>query len=152
MLLGAEVYGKGVDIWSLGCILAEIYSGKPIFCGNSTYSQLEKIIEVCGCRLISSHPTIKSQTSLAILESFPRHNKKSFRQILPDADEIVIDLLQKMLEFDPTKRITIDQVINHAYLNRFREKVTIRRMQKSNMEINCEKHTKEECWNLLKQK
>lgn len=48
ILLGSTQYGKGVDTWSLGCILAEMLSNRPLFQGNSTMNQLEKIIAVTG--------------------------------------------------------------------------------------------------------
>jgi mitogen-activated protein kinase 15 len=48
MLLGSHTYGKATDMWSLGCIIAELIRGEPIFAGNSTLHQLEKIIEFTG--------------------------------------------------------------------------------------------------------
>jgi mitogen-activated protein kinase 15 len=48
ILLGSTKYTKGVDMWSLGCILGEMLTGKPIFPGNSTMNQIERILEVTG--------------------------------------------------------------------------------------------------------
>lgn len=48
MLLGSKSYGASADIWSIGCILAEILLGKPFFPGNSTLNQLEKILAFIG--------------------------------------------------------------------------------------------------------
>lgn len=48
VLLGSHSYGKSADIWSMGCILAEILIGKPLFPGSSTLSQIEKIILFTG--------------------------------------------------------------------------------------------------------
>lgn len=48
ILLGSTRYAKGVDMWSLGCILGEMLTGKPIFPGNSTMNQLDRILEVTG--------------------------------------------------------------------------------------------------------
>ena len=48
MLLGSRTYGKPTDIWSIGCIIAELMIGQPLFPGSSTLDQLEKIIEFTG--------------------------------------------------------------------------------------------------------
>ncbi len=58
MLLGSKNYGTSADIWSIGCILAEMLIGKPFFPGNSTLNQLEKILAFTG------HPTQKDIDSL----------------------------------------------------------------------------------------
>jgi serine/threonine protein kinase len=49
MLLGSKSYGKPTDVWSVGCILAELIIGKPLFAGTSTLHQLELILEFTGC-------------------------------------------------------------------------------------------------------
>ena len=58
VLLGSQSYGKPTDMWSLGCVLAEIVNGKPLFPGESTTSQLEKILEFTG------HPTAETLKGL----------------------------------------------------------------------------------------
>lgn len=46
--MGSSTYTKSVDMWSIGCILGEMYSGKPVFPGNSTINQIERIVELLG--------------------------------------------------------------------------------------------------------
>ena len=48
VLMGSCTYSKAVDMWSIGCIMAELYTGKSLFPGKSTINQIEKIIEVMG--------------------------------------------------------------------------------------------------------
>jgi mitogen-activated protein kinase 15 len=48
ILLGSHAYTKGVDIWSFGCLMAELLKGKPLFAGNSTLNQLEKLLSWTG--------------------------------------------------------------------------------------------------------
>lgn len=71
LLLSSCNYGKEIDIWSLGCLLAEMYIGRPLFQGSSTFNQLEKIIEISGLPNIDKiSEIIKSETSIAVLKSF----------------------------------------------------------------------------------
>lgn len=71
LLLSSCNYGKEIDVWSLGCLLGELYLGKPIFQGSSTFNQLEKIIKITGIPNIDRiSEIIQSETSIAVLKSF----------------------------------------------------------------------------------
>lgn len=84
ILLGSTNYTEGVDMWSLGCIMAELLLGKPLFRGNSTMNQLEKIIEIVGKPNKKDIEDIKSPYAETIISSFAdtgKKKKKIFRNI-----------------------------------------------------------------------
>jgi serine/threonine protein kinase len=70
LLLSSVSYGKEIDIWSLGCLLGELYLERPIFQGTSSLNQLEKIMEVTGAPdLDAMAEIIESETSMTVLKS-----------------------------------------------------------------------------------
>lgn len=83
ILLGSNHYTKGIDIWSLGCILAEMLANRPLFQGNSTMNQLEKIIQVTGKPSGDDIDSIKSPFSLTMLESIPPIRQTSMSELFP---------------------------------------------------------------------
>lgn len=119
ILLGSTNYTEGVDIWSLGCIMGELLSGKPLFRGNSTMNQLEKIIEVVGKPSKKDIEDIKSPFAETIISSFVDLKKKELADICHKASQESLDLLQKMLQFNPTKRITAEHALKHKYVQQF---------------------------------
>ena len=69
--LALNRYTKGVDMWAIGCIMAELLAGKPLFPGNSTMNQLDKVIEVTGRPSTEDIEGIQSPFASTILESLP---------------------------------------------------------------------------------
>jgi mitogen-activated protein kinase 15 len=69
-------YTKGVDMWSVGCILGELMCGKPMFPGTSTMNQLDKIIEATGTPSAEDIEAIDSPFAATMLESLPKSRKK----------------------------------------------------------------------------
>ena len=106
ILLGSTKYSKPVDMWSLGCILGEMITGKPIFPGNSTMNQIERIIELCGRPTAEDIAAIRSPFVSTMLESVPTTKKRSFEELFPTASPEALDLLHRTLLFNPDKRIT----------------------------------------------
>lgn len=121
ILLGSTNYTEGVDMWSLGCIMAELLLGKPLFRGNSTMNQLEKIIEIVGKPNKKDIEDIKSPYAETIISSFADtgKKKKKFSEIFHKASQDSIDLLEKLLQFNPTKRITAEMALKHKYVENF---------------------------------
>jgi mitogen-activated protein kinase 15 len=132
ILLGSSDYTKGVDMWSVGCILGEMLLGEPIFPGESTLNQLEKIMEVTGRPSPEDIEAINSQFAGSMLESLPETEHKSLEDMFPKADETTIDFIAKLLEFNPDKRITIEESLAHPYVEQFHS-------GNEEEEINCEK-------------
>ncbi|XP_031505814.1 uncharacterized protein LOC116268176 [Nymphaea colorata] len=74
ILLCSNCYGKPIDVWSLGCVLAEMVMGRPIFQGSSTLSQLEKIFEVTGKPSAADLDYLKNKSSLNVIETWISNN------------------------------------------------------------------------------
>jgi mitogen-activated protein kinase 15 len=120
ILLGSHEYTKGVDLWSVGCILGELLSGKPLFPGISAINQLERIIEVTDRPSKEDIDDIKSQFANAMLESLSDTDTRLLSEIYPQADSNCIDLMTKLLEFNPVKRIKVEDALAHPYFAAFR--------------------------------
>lgn len=120
ILLGSTKYTKGVDMWSMGCILAELLGGKPLFPGESTLNQLEKVVEVCGRPNKDDIKAIKSKFAQTMLESIPVRKQRPLRQLFANvADSDAIDLLENLLQFNPEKRLSAEEALRHPYLKQF---------------------------------
>jgi len=119
ILLGSTKYTKGVDMWSLGCILGEMLSGKPIFPGTSTMNQLDRIIEVTGRPSQEDIEAIRSPFAATMLESLPPTKPRFLSDMFPQATPEALDLLRRLLKFNPNKRITAEEVLQHPYVSQF---------------------------------
>eukprot|EP01090_Pellita_catalonica_P002106 TRINITY_DN11765_c0_g1_i2.p1 TRINITY_DN11765_c0_g1~~TRINITY_DN11765_c0_g1_i2.p1 ORF type:complete len:429 (-),score=88.40 TRINITY_DN11765_c0_g1_i2:90-1376(-) len=121
ILLGSQNYTKGVDMWSIGCILGELLGEKPMFPGGSTMNQLTRIVEVTGRPSQSELEAIKSPFAGTMIESLPPSKKRPLREIFPHASADALDLLEKLLQFDPTKRLSAAEAVMHPYVVQFRD-------------------------------
>lgn len=119
ILLGSTCYSKGVDMWSLGCILAEMLGGKPLFPGTSTMNQLEKILEITGQPTDEDIQAIKSTFAATMLQSLPPVRKKDLGTVFKEASPEAINLLTELLQFNPKKRMTAEEAIQHPYMAQF---------------------------------
>lgn len=123
LLLGATLYAEGVDMWSVGCILGEMVSKKPILKGKSTLDQLEKIIELTGrpseqdLRPISS----TSQYARTMIDSLGkvRQVPSSGVLFLLRAPEAAKTLILSMLKFNPEKRPLAEAALEDAFVEKF---------------------------------
>lgn len=119
ILLASPRYTKGVDMWSLGCILGEMLLGKPLFPGTSTLDQIEKIMTIIPTPCRQDIDSIKSQYSSSVLDRMACKPKKTLEEVIPNAPPDGIDLLKKLLQFNPDKRLTAEQALKHPFVARF---------------------------------
>jgi mitogen-activated protein kinase 15 len=97
ILLGSNKYTKGVDMWSMGCILAELLLGKPVFPGTSTLNQLDRVMEVTGRPSPEDIEAINSPLAQTMLESLPPSKARRLRDMFPTASDDALDLLRNLL-------------------------------------------------------
>ncbi|GFQ04927.1 mitogen-activated protein kinase homolog ntf3 [Phtheirospermum japonicum] len=116
LLLSCDNYGTSIDIWSVGCILAEILGRKPIFPGTDCLTQLKLIIGVLGSQPEANLEFIDNAKAKRYVRSLDFSTGARFSCLYPHADPLAIDLLERMLVFDPTKRITVTEALSHPYV------------------------------------
>ncbi|THG10112.1 hypothetical protein TEA_000768 [Camellia sinensis var. sinensis] len=113
ILLGSRHYSTPVDVWSVGCIFAEMVNQRPLFPGDSEIDELFKIFRILGTPNEDTWPGV---TSLADFKSaFPKWPSKDLATVVPNLDSAGIDLLSKMLCLDPSRRITARSALEHEY-------------------------------------
>jgi mitogen-activated protein kinase 15 len=106
-------------MWSLGCILAELIVGKPVFPGTSTLNQLDRVMEITGRPTPEDIEAINSPLAQTMLDSLPPAKPKRLRDVFPTASDEALDLLQKLLYFNPSRRLTAEQALRHPYVAQF---------------------------------
>jgi len=116
LLLSCREYGKPVDVWAVGCILAELIGRRPLFPGKDYYHQLCLITDVIGTPKEEDYQIVEDTKSRNFLRKLPKKNKIPFSKIYPRANPHAIDMLEKMLTFNPKNRITVEQALAHPYL------------------------------------
>jgi len=114
VLLGTS-YATPVDIWSCGCILAELFTRKPLFPGKHETDQLSGIFSVLGTPSLTEWP----EESPVLRTNFLNNRPRDLIDLIPEIDPLAKDLLEKMLVFDPSKRITAQAALAHPYFAEF---------------------------------
>jgi len=116
VLMGSRKYSTPVDIWSIGCIFAEMCNGRPLFAGTSEADQLDSIFRHLGTPTEESFPGV---TELPEFKSdFPAYPAPaSLQRLVPSMDPRGAELLHLMLAFDPSQRISARDAMSHAYFD-----------------------------------
>ncbi|KAK9277707.1 hypothetical protein L1049_007254 [Liquidambar formosana] len=124
LLLGAKQYSTAIDMWSLGCIMAELLSKEPLFNGKTEFDQLDKIFRTLGTPNEVIWPGFSKLPGVKV--NFVKHQYNLLRKKFPATSftgspvlsDSGFDLLNKLLTYDPEKRITAEAALNHEW---FRE-------------------------------
>lgn len=119
ILLAAKRYTKGVDMWSLGCILAEMLIGRALFPGSSTINQIERIMNTITKPSRQDIASIGSHYAASVLEKMPQRPRKPLDLIITQSQTAAIDMVQRLLVFAPQKRLTVEQCLVHPYVVQF---------------------------------
>ncbi|KAK2495869.1 hypothetical protein MC885_006824 [Smutsia gigantea] len=113
ILLGSKFYSTAVDVWSIGCIFAEMVTRKALFPGDSEIDQLFRIFRTLGTPNEATWPGV---TQLPDYKgSFPKWTRKGLEEIVPNLDPEGKDLLVQLLQYDPSRRISAKSALAHPY-------------------------------------
>lgn len=120
LIMSYRNYTEAIDIWAVGCIFGELLGRHPLFQGQNPMDQLKKICKVVG---IPSKPVLERmgiKKTWEVLESnMPQYTGIPYSKLFPDADFAALDLIGKLLRFDPTKRLSAVGALRHKYLANF---------------------------------
>ncbi|KAI9105771.1 kinase-like domain-containing protein [Phlyctochytrium arcticum] len=112
LLLGATRYGYAIDMWAIGCIFAELMLRTPFMAGDTDIGQLQIIFKALGTPTSAEWPGMKELDGYFEFQQYP---KPPLRSILTAAAPDALDLLDKLLSYEPLKRPTARDAVNHFY-------------------------------------
>ncbi|EJD49932.1 Pkinase-domain-containing protein [Auricularia subglabra TFB-10046 SS5] len=121
VMLTFKEYTRAIDMWSVGCVLAEMLSGKPLFPGRDYHHQLSIILDVLGTPSLDDFYAISSSRSREYIRALPFRKKKPLGQLFPGANPQAIDLMEKCLTFSPKRRIDVEAALAHPYLEPYHD-------------------------------
>lgn len=128
ILLGAPKYTFGVDMWSVGCIIGEMLTGKAVFPGASTLDQLEKILELTGVPTETDILSIASPHAAKMLEqvNIAEPSESLWNERFPGAPADALDLMRRCLKLDPKERPSAQAALAHPYVAKFHDEASER--------------------------
>uniref|UniRef100_A0A3Q2CYE6 Mitogen-activated protein kinase 12b n=1 Tax=Cyprinodon variegatus TaxID=28743 RepID=A0A3Q2CYE6_CYPVA len=114
-------YTQTVDIWSAGCIMAEMLLGKPLFKGNDHLDQLREIMKITGTPTADFVLKLQSQDARNYIRSLPKVPKKDLSSIFSKVSPNAVCVLEKMLLLDPESRASASEALELPFFSEFRE-------------------------------
>jgi len=117
LIFGATFYDVAIDVWSAGCVIAEMILGEPLFLGESALDQLVEIIKILGTPTQSQILQMNPNSEEFRL---PQIKAQTWSKVLKNADPLVIDLISKVLAYNPKERLKPMEAVAHPYFNDLR--------------------------------
>ncbi|XVF79126.1 hypothetical protein PTKIN_Ptkin14bG0194600 [Pterospermum kingtungense] len=145
-------YTPAIDIWSIGCIFAEVLTGKPLFPGKSVVHQLELITDLLGTPSQETISGVRNDKARKYLMDMRKKQPVPFSQKFPNADPLAMRLLQRLLAFDPKDRPTAEEALADPYfkgLAKIEREPSCQPISKLEFEFERRRVTKEDIRELL---
>ncbi|KAG2259518.1 hypothetical protein Bca52824_078812 [Brassica carinata] len=111
-------YTPAIDIWSVGCIFAEMILGKPLFPGKNVVHQLDLMTDFLALHLLSPYQgLIRNEKARRYLSSMRKKQPVPFSHKFPKADPLALRLLERLLAFDPKDRVSAEEALADPYFS-----------------------------------
>lgn len=110
-------YTPAIDIWSIGCIFAEMLTGKPLFPGKNVVHQLDIMTDLLGTPSAETLARIRNEKARRYLSNMRKKQPIPFSQKFPNVDPLALRLLERMLAFDPKDRPSAEEALADPYFN-----------------------------------
>ncbi|RVE59545.1 hypothetical protein OJAV_G00189820 [Oryzias javanicus] len=121
LLLSLNHYSLAIDLWSVGCIFAEMLGRKQLFPGKHYVHQLQLILSVLGTPPEGLISAIRAERVRSYVQSLPSRTAVPLSKLYPQTEPEALDLLAAMLRFDPRQRIGVTEALEHPYLAKYHD-------------------------------
>ncbi|CAL8304792.1 unnamed protein product [Lota lota] len=122
LMLSLHHYSLAIDLWSVGCIFAEMLGRKQLFPGRHYVHQLQLILSVLGTPPQGLIGAIGAERVRSYIQSLPSRAPVPLAKLFPQVEPEALDLLGSMLRFDPRERIAVTQALEHGYLSKYHDR------------------------------
>ncbi|XP_034624762.1 mitogen-activated protein kinase 7 [Trachemys scripta elegans] len=121
LMLSLHEYTQAIDMWSVGCIFAEMLGRKQLFPGKNYIHQLQLIMTVLGTPSAKVIHAIGADRVRAYIQSLPSRQPVPWESLYQQADRSALALLAKMLRFDPRERIAVAEALKHPFVAKYHD-------------------------------
>jgi len=121
IMCSCQEYDQAIDVWSVGCILGELLARKPLFPGDNYIHQLDLIFGLLGTPSDEDLEWMTNSRACEYIQSLDSQKKVPLKKIFKNASKNALDLLDKMLVFNPAKRMTVDEALEHPFFAEIRK-------------------------------
>ncbi len=121
LMLSFSEYTFAIDIWSVGCILAEMLARRQLFPGKDYLNQLQLILSVVGTPDVDYIQGVGSDRVKTYLQNLPSRKRVDLTVLFPNSSQVALELLGNMLQLDPNKRLSSEEALAHKYFSQYHD-------------------------------
>ena len=121
LMLSLNEYTFSIDMWSVGCIFAEMLGRRQFFPGKNYLNQLQLILSVVGTPSDEYIANVGSDRVKTYLQTLPSRKPVELSVLFPNATSVALELLDQLLQLDPKKRVSAEEALAHKYLSRYHD-------------------------------